>query len=74
MEMTPVKSSNIKAIGHDPAAKKLRVEFTNGGLYEYQDVAPHHYSTMLSHESPGKYFAQHVRGSHGVEKLTPGGS
>ena len=70
MEMTPVKSSNVKSVGYDTESKKLRVEFSNGTMYEYTDVAPHVHAEMLSAESAGSYFAKNVRGKYGVEKLT----
>ena len=36
--MTPVQSSNIAALGHDPINLTLTVEFKNGGRYMYQHV------------------------------------
>lgn len=42
----PVKSSQIKSVGYDPARKVLAVEFTHrddqeqGSVYEYDNVDP----------------------------------
>ena len=70
MEMTPIKSSNVKSVGFDPESKKMRVEFSNGTMYEYSDVAPHVHAELRSAESVGSYFAKNIRGKYGVEKIT----
>jgi hypothetical protein len=41
--LTPVASSNVRAIGYDPETRVMTVRFcdhgkTRGGLYEYYDV------------------------------------
>ena len=38
--LTPVKSSQVKAIGHDPATNTLAVQFAHGAgsIYHYPDV------------------------------------
>lgn len=38
IEMKPVESSNIQAIGHDPDASELHVTFKSGATYVYSDV------------------------------------
>lgn len=63
MAMTPVKSSNIKGVDHNPATGHLIVEFHSGQKWEYDDAA-HHHGPMLAAESVGKYFHAHVRGKH----------
>ncbi|WCD44203.1 hypothetical protein Lumi_064 [Xylophilus phage Lumi] len=53
IEMKPVVSSNVKAIGHD-GVDKMRVEFTHGGAYLYSGVGPQLYSEIAGAESVGK--------------------
>jgi KTSC domain len=69
VKMTPVGSSNIKAIGRD--GDKLRVEFFSGSTWEYDD-ASHHYDKMLdsSCQSVGKYFHANVRNNHTGRKVS----
>lgn len=60
--MTPVESSNIKAVGVD--GDKLRVEFNNGALWEYDNAAQHHdeiINAKSKGKSPGSYFHHNVR-------------
>lgn len=56
--MTPVKSSNIAAVGRD--GDNLHVRFTNGATHEYTGAGSH-YDAMLKAPSVGKYFHTHVR-------------
>ncbi len=68
MDMEPVKSTNIRAIGHDPATSTLRVEFKNGGIYEFPASTEDHAALMAS-DSKGKHFYQHFRGKVPARKV-----
>jgi len=59
--LTPVKSSNLEAVGYDPGTRVLTVKFRNGGTYHYQECLPSHYEGLLSAESPGKFFHRHIK-------------
>jgi hypothetical protein len=63
MNMIAVDSSQLSAIGYDPARSVLAVRFKNGGVYEYKDVTPETFEAFLASESKGKYFGKHVRGT-----------
>jgi hypothetical protein len=41
--LTPVESSQISHIGHDPAASTLFVKFKRGGVYSYSDVTDYRF-------------------------------
>ena len=69
--MKPVKSSTIKAIGHDPILKLLYVEFANGGTYRYEDVSADDFAAFESAESAGKHHHSHIRGKFKHSKLEP---
>ena len=47
MDMTPVESSAVSAVGYDPESRTLRVAFRSGGVYDYLDVDPDLYARML---------------------------
>jgi hypothetical protein len=61
MEMQPVKSSNVKAVGYDEENKTLQVEFRSGGIYQYASVQPEMYADLLAAESVGRFVSQVVR-------------
>ena len=66
--LTPVKSSNIKAIGYDKAAQRLAVQFSNGTLFHYEGVTPDAYQGLASAESVGKHFGSHIRSNFKAAK------
>ena len=61
MEMRPVDSSNIKAIGYDPATRVMRVEFHHGGSYEHRDVTSEEHEALMSASSKGSHYHRHFR-------------
>ena len=69
MELHPVKSSNIKAVGYDPDAQRLVVEFHTGKKYAYRDVSPEVHEAFLGAKSIGLYFGLNIRNKYAAEKL-----
>lgn len=69
MNRTPVKSSQIVSIGHDPATSTLEIEFPRGALYRYADVSAEAYQKFMQAESIGKHFAAHVEGKFAYERV-----
>ena len=65
MKRQTVVSSNIAEVGH--RADTLFIKFNSGGVYSYQHVALHYYNLLLSSESVGKAFHQHIK-NHFVHK------
>jgi KTSC domain-containing protein len=65
----PVKSSNIKSIGHDPAEGLLHVEFSSGDIYEYSGVSPAEHAALISSGSIGTHFHAHLRGKKPGRKI-----
>ena len=70
MEMIPVESSNLAAVGYDISQAVLRIEFKNGRLYEYYDVPQHIYEELLSAESKGSYASQNIYKNYSQQRLT----
>jgi len=66
--MTPVQSSSLESIGYDHRTRQLTVKFRNGGVYHYENVAPQHHARLMGAESVGRYFMEHIRGSHRAKK------
>tara|TARA_R110002126_G_scaffold176745_1_gene325581 strand:+ start:625 stop:1017 length:393 start_codon:yes stop_codon:yes gene_type:complete len=67
MKMTQVTSSNIAAIGYNPVALLLHVEFKSGKTFAYKYVSPIEYIDLLESDSVGKHFAQFIK--HGREAV-----
>jgi len=64
MHRQPVRSSNIKSVGYDPATQTMEVEFVSGGVHQYAGVPAAKHEAMLKAPSIGKYFHREVRRSH----------
>lgn len=71
LNLKPVKSSNIAALGYDPEAKALTVQFKSGALHRYADVPPETHAEMLDAESIGKYFHANVRSAFKSSPVDP---
>jgi hypothetical protein len=61
IDLKPVKSSNLAAIGYDPATKRMAVNFKSGGTHVYHDVGQEHFDAFADAESVGKHFHSHIR-------------
>lgn len=69
MEMTPVKSSLITAIGYNEEKKELIVEFKKGDTYSYKPVPHAIYTAMLDALSMGSFFLRNVKGQYPTQKV-----
>ena len=74
MEMTPVQSSNIEAIGYSEESHTLAVQFKGrkgaaGSLYEYANVPVGVWHDFLQAVSKGAFFASSVKGKYAATKI-----
>lgn len=60
MEMIPVDSSNISAIGYNSETMTLKIEFNNGRAYEYYNVPQAEFDNLLNAGSKGQYANQNI--------------
>lgn len=70
MELTPVESSNISAVGWEDEV--LEIEFNKGGKYRYYGVPEEIYKAMMAAPSKGKFFHSRIRPKqyeYGYEKV-----
>lgn len=61
--LTPVTSSQVKAIGYDPLTKTLACQFAHGPghVYHYSGVEPKMHADFMASKSIGKFFGQHIK-------------
>ena len=67
MQMIQVSSSNIKAIGWEDGT--LRIEFNNGGTYEYLEVSEEEFNSLKNASSVGSYYHQNIKGNYECNKI-----
>lgn len=61
MNMIPVSSSNLRAVGYDAATQTLRVAFIISGVYEYSGVPSSVHASLMAASSHGTYFNAHIK-------------
>ena len=64
MEMIPVASSMLKAVGYDPGTQELTVQFHEGGTYAYQGVTQGVYDVLMGAQSVGHFFLGNVKNQY----------
>ena len=69
MDMIPVESSLIAAIGYDTEKKELYVEFKKGGEYLYQGVTMPIYTALMEAVSVGSFFLRNIKGQYPYVKV-----
>jgi hypothetical protein len=62
MDLKPVESSNIAAVGYDPDDRTLHVKFKGSGqVYAYDGVTPEHHEALMGADSIGTHFHANIR-------------
>ena len=61
MNMIPVSSSAISAIGYDPATMRMKIGFKDGGTYDFCRVPERVFRAFLHASSKGAYYTDHIR-------------
>ena len=61
MQMIPVNSSAIAAIGYDPQTRMMKIRFHQSGTYNFCRVPEYVYRAFLNSSSKGSYYNNHIR-------------
>jgi len=69
LQLKPVASSNIAAIGYNKLTSVLRVKFLTGGVYDYSGVPPVVAEEFQEASSKGTYLSRFIRPRYAVRKL-----
>lgn len=70
MQRLPVESSDIVSIGYDPKASVLEIEFKEGRVYQYFDVAPDVHERFMRADSYGEFFFAHITKHYRYKRVT----
>lgn len=71
-DLSPISSSNIAAIGHDPQTSELTVEFKNGGRYVYHGISADQHAALIKAPSIGSHLHKHIKPrAKSVRNVTP---
>lgn len=71
IDMTPVLSSAVAAVGYDAATKTMAVQMHGRGqTYHYGEVAPEEHEELMRAESVGRHLGLFIRGKKTVKRMT----
>ena len=71
MEMIPVSSSNIAAIGYDEHNATLTIQFIkDNAAYEYYDVPQYEYDALMAADSKGSYASKNIYKVYRQQKIS----
>lgn len=68
MNMIPVSSSNLVAVGYDSNTATLRIAF-HSGVYDYYNVPQNVFEGLLNASSKGKYHHAFIKNSYRYSKV-----
>ena len=70
MELIPVRSSNLSAVGYDPFEAVLTIAFHGGRIYDYFCVPLPIYWGLMAAMSHGKFFHARIKNRYAYRRLT----
>jgi hypothetical protein len=62
------KSSQVVAMGHDPATNTLAIQF-GSGTYHYHDVSAEKFAALQKADSIGAHLGKHIKPSHKFTRI-----
>lgn len=65
-------SSVIRRFSYDEAARRLRVSFVSGAVYEYEAVPPEVAEAWAAAASKGRFFGVHIRNRYACRRMVSG--
>ncbi|MEY2579641.1 MAG: hypothetical protein QOI49_2465 [Verrucomicrobiota bacterium] len=57
----PVESTALATVGYSKGLRALEIEFRNGAVYRYLDVAPDVYDALLQARSKARFYDENIR-------------
>ena len=69
MQRYSVASSNIAAVGYDPATETLEVEFLSGSIYQYYNVPESMYDQLMKGASKGRFLNTYVKNAYPYSRV-----
>ena len=66
-----VTSNGIASIGYSRRRHVLEIEFVNGAVYRYLEVAPSVYRDLINAESKARYYVTNIKGNYPSVRVRP---
>lgn len=69
VEMIPVESSNVAAVGYHEDVKDIHVQFKNGSTYKYGNVPKEVYEQLVGAASVGGFLNSQIKPNYSCERI-----
>lgn len=69
IQLIPVQSSNLAAVGYNENRYILIVAFLDGSIYRYEGVPPEEFTGLLGADSHGEFFHDNIREIYAYERI-----
>ena len=66
-----VESTGIASIGYSKRRHILEIEFVNGAVYRYLEVAPSVYRDLMTADSKARYYDTNIKGNYPSVRVRP---
>ena len=66
-----VDSSALRTVGYSKRRHILEIEFINGAIYRYYDIAPSVYRELLAADSKARYYDFNIRRKYLSARVKP---
>ncbi len=67
----PVASTGIASIGYSKRLHVLEIEFVNGAVYRYVQVAPSVHRQLMVADSKARYYDANIKGNYYSVRVRP---
>jgi hypothetical protein len=67
----PVTSKGIAAIGYSKRRHILEIQFVNGAVYRYLQVAPSVHRDLMAADSKARYYDANIKGNYPSVRVRP---
>jgi len=61
IKRVPVQSTALAAVGYSKRLRALEIEFRNGAIYRYLNVAPDVYDALSNARSKARFYDENIR-------------
>ena len=69
VEMVPVHSHHLAAVGYDAATRVLHIEFRDGHVYAYSDVPEIVHEKLMAVKSHGAHFSHFIHDKYPAVRI-----
>jgi KTSC domain len=61
IKRVPIESTALATVGYSKRLRVLEIEFRNGAIYRYLEVAPEVYDSLLQAHSKARFYDENIR-------------